>query len=257
MYSENPDNDVDARMQQPPHPTLTRHYKDGAERRSLLNRWFDSTAPHYDSINRILSLGTGDRYRKEALLRAGAATGMQFLDVGCGTGSIAAHAKRIVQPGGQVIALDPSRQMLRLATVDRVADAVQGLAEWLPFREKTFDMLAMGYALRHVEDLQLTFREYMRVLKPGGVLLLLEFIRPPSGPFYQLVKYYLRNVAPAVTRLLTRNREAQALMVYHWETVESCVGPETIVEVLRRVGFEHIDVHLTLGFFGEYTATKP
>ena len=82
--------------------------------------------------------------------------------------------------------------MLRMTMDDRTSNVVQGIAELLPFRSNTFEMLTMGYALRHVEDLTSTFREYLRVLKPGGVLLVLEIIPPPSGLTYYLVKWCSR-----------------------------------------------------------------
>ncbi len=251
--SENPDL-PDVRLA--PHPTLTRYYATEHERYRCISTWFDTTAPDYDWINRFLSLGTGLRYRRDALLRAGLGSGMQLLDVGCGTGVIAYHAGHIVSPHGQVTALDPSRQMLHEAQQKGVRRVAQGFAECLPFADNCFDMLSMGYALRHVVDLHMTFREYRRVLKPGGVALLLEITPPKSRLPQLLLKYYLKHLIPAATRLLTRNCHAQVLMAYYWETIEQCVPPETILQALGNAGFAHIDRRVSLGIFSEYTATK-
>jgi demethylmenaquinone methyltransferase/2-methoxy-6-polyprenyl-1,4-benzoquinol methylase len=221
-----------------------------------IRQWFDTTAQYYDGINQILSLGTSGTYRRLALLRAGLGDGMQVLDVGCGTGAIADHARRIVSTHGRVVALDPSIHMLHEAHRSRVHDVVQGLGEFLPFADNSFNMLTMGYALRHVMDLHMVFREYKRVLQPGGSVLILEITLPTLRTSYLLLKYYLKGVIPTMTRLLTRNREAQTLMAYHWDTIEQCVSPETIMEALRYVGFEQVKRHVTLGIFSEYTARK-
>ncbi len=243
-------------VQLAPHPALTHYYATEYERYRCISNWFDTTAPDYDWINRFLSLGTGLRYRRDALLRAGLGQGMQLLDVGCGTGTIACRAGQIVGPHGQVAALDPSRQMLHEAQQKGVHRVTQGFAEHLPFADNCFDMLSMGYALRHVADLHVTFREYRRVLKPGGVVLLLEITPPKSRWPRLLLKYYLKHLIPAATRLFTRNRHAQVLMTYYWETIEQCVPPETILQALVEAGFDHVDRFVSLGVFSEYTATK-
>lgn len=92
----------------PPHQVLTDYYADAQQRRALVDHLFDASAQHYDWINAVMSFGSGQRYRRLALLRAGLKPGMSVLDVGCGTGVIAALAAQIVGPTGQICALDPS-----------------------------------------------------------------------------------------------------------------------------------------------------
>jgi demethylmenaquinone methyltransferase/2-methoxy-6-polyprenyl-1,4-benzoquinol methylase len=153
-----------------------------------------------------------------------------------------------------VVALDPSAGMLREALQRPLHYVIQGVGERLPFAAGTFDLLIIGYALRHVADLGITFQECQRVLKPGGCLLLLEITAPRLKlPFY-LLKAYLRYIVPTVTRLGRHSPEAQQLMAYYWDTIEHCVTPERIVAALQQAGFKRVKRSVQLGIFSEYTA---
>lgn len=240
-----------------PHPVLSAWYRDEAERRLRVNQLFDAAAGHYDWINRVMSLGSGRRYRRDALLRAGLAPGMRHLDVGTGTGVIALLGQDIVGSAGEVVALDPSPGMLEVARRAGVRTLVPGRAESLPFEDARFDLLTMGYALRHVSDLQATFTEYLRVLRPGAKVLILEITRPRPGLGYHLLKFYLGTLVPLVTRVLRRSRESQTLMRYYWDTIEHCVPPATILAALDAAGFEQVRRHVVLGVFSEYSGVRP
>jgi demethylmenaquinone methyltransferase/2-methoxy-6-polyprenyl-1,4-benzoquinol methylase len=239
-----------------PHPILTRYYANARERQAYVTQLFDNSAQHYDWINRVMSFGTGHMYRRQALQRIGLTAGMRVLDVGCGTGVIAQHAANIVGPQGSVVALDPSRGMLHAAVRQRAPHAIQGLGECLPFADNSFDALTMGYALRHVADLGQAFREYRRVLKPGGRALLLELVPPASRPFYMLFKLYMKWVVPILTGFCRRSREARMMMVYLWDTIEQCVPPETIMATFQTAGFEQVQRYVRAGVFSEYSARK-
>ena len=95
--------------------------------------------------------------------------------------------------------------------------------EQLPVADERFDFVSMGYALRHVVDLNATFREFQRVLKPGGVLLILEIAQPTTPLKRTALKFYLGRVIPLLGRLSTGQREMQTLMRYYWDTIENCV----------------------------------
>ena len=97
----------------PPHPILTDYYADEKERQARLVQLCNASVQHYDWIDPIMSFGTGDKYRRQVLLRAGLIDGMSMLDVGCGTGVLADYASQIVGPLGCVVALDPSIAMLQ------------------------------------------------------------------------------------------------------------------------------------------------
>lgn len=247
---------MDAELKTPPHPILKRFYASEDERRRRVNALFDAAARHYDWVEQGMSLGRGRWYRRRALRGIGLAAGMRVLDVGCGTGVIAREADKSVGPHGQVAALDPSRGMLGEARARGVLRVVQGVGEALPFADRSFDRLVMGYALRHVSDLGAAFREFHRVLKPGGALLLLEITMPRSRINQALLKLYLRHLVPPATRLFGRSREAGTLMAYYWETVERCVPPRVILDVLRGAGFARFHHRVEFGVFSEYTAAR-
>jgi demethylmenaquinone methyltransferase/2-methoxy-6-polyprenyl-1,4-benzoquinol methylase len=245
-----------SRFSLPPHPVLDNYYHDEEERKKRVKQLFNDSGSHYDWINSVMSFGTGERYRLEALERAGLGAGQSVLDIGCGTGVLARHEMDLVGPEGFVVGVDPSSGMLE-AAIERGVTVAMGRGELLPLADQSVDFVSMGYALRHVADLAETFAEYFRVLKPGGKVLLLEIAPPKSRLGYFFTKLYMKHVIPFVTRLGTRDRNAQLLMSYYWDTVEQCVPPELIMEALKKVGFVDVHRHVLFGIFGEYTAKRP
>ena len=240
----------------PPHPTLGRYYDNDDERPRFVRRLFDSAARDYDRIEGPMALGWGRRYRREALQRAGLSHGMTVLDVAIGTGLVAREAAGLAGER-QVIGLDPSLGMLLEARRQLGVAGVLGLGEQLPIREGGFDFLSMGYALRHLGDLTSAFKEFFRVLKPGGTVCVLELTRPANKAGAGIIRFYLRRVVPTLTRLRTRNAEAELLMRYLWDTIENCVPPALILDALDAAGFTDVNRVLSIGLFSEYTGRKP
>ena len=216
---------------------------------------FDRTAQHYDWINAVMSFGSGVWYRREALKRAGVSTGDTVLDVCTGTGLVARPAFGLVGETGQVFGFDASMGMLDAARQSLRIPLLQGYVEHLPFVDDSVDFVTMGYALRHVADLQTPFVEYLRVLRPGGRLLILEATRPKSRWRYVIVRFYLRQIVPVIARL--GGRDASTIMRYFWDTIENCVPPATIVNALQNAGFIDATRGVMFDLFSEYTATKP
>ena len=241
-----------------PHPPLEKYYRGEPERRGFVSGLFDRTAPHYDWINRIMSLGSGVRYRRDALRRAGLTEGARVLDVAVGTGLVARAARDILGDSGQVTGVDLSMGMLAEARKRLPITLVQGVAEKLPIRDACADFVTMGYALRHVSDLESTFREYLRVLKPGGTLLILELTRPAADTAaYRFTRFYLHTVVPLLASFGSGGSDARTLMEYFWDTVDQCVPPATILAALADSGFESPRQGIMHRVFSEYVAAKP
>jgi demethylmenaquinone methyltransferase/2-methoxy-6-polyprenyl-1,4-benzoquinol methylase len=229
------------------------YYDDAAGKRSFTRRIFDSSAVDYDRVDRLLAFGSGSWYRRQALQRGGLAPGMRMLDVAVGTGLVAREAATIVGDAGGVIGLDPSKGMLAQSGLHGLT-LVRGRAEALPFAPRSFDFLCMGYALRHLADLQTVFEEFRRVLRPGGRLLVLEITRPEGRVQLALLKAYLHAVLPVLTRVVARSKDTAMLYRYYWETIEACAPPARILATLEAAGFD-APVHGTqLGMFSEYGA---
>ncbi|WP_438479914.1 class I SAM-dependent methyltransferase [Oleiharenicola lentus] len=239
-----------------PHPTLTERYASPEAKPEFVDRLFDKGARHYDSVVDWGFLRSGAGYRKWVQQRHGLKPGMKLLDVACGTGLVAVESAKILGSAKDITCLDPSSGMLEVAKGKLDAHFVQGRAEAMPLPDNTFDFLTMGYALRHVSDLETTFAEYRRVLKPGGKLLILEVTKPAgaiSGFFFRV---YFGRVYPFLSGLFTRSRDAKDMMRYYWETMDACVPPERVVEALKAVGLVQVERKGMMGLFSEYTAVK-
>ena len=241
---------------QAPIGALPDYWADERGRRRFLRELFDGTARDYDYVERLLALGSGSWYRRQALLRAGLAPGMQVLDVATGTGLVAREALATVGPEGRVLGLDPSAGMLAEARRQLPITVLRGRGEKLPFADASFDFVSMGFALRHVTDLDALFREYRRVLKPGGVACVLEISLPRRKIIAQPLRVFMTRVVPAVARIAGRHLEARRLMNFYWDTIDACVAPEKVLAALARSGFESPRRALILGMFSEYVARK-
>lgn len=217
---------------------------------------FNNTAPFYDTVNRIFSLGSGGWYRRRCLRRAGLKPGLKVLDVAIGTGLIAESALEIVGPGGTVIGLDLSEAMLAEARRKLDIPLIQGVAEALPIASESIDFVVMGYAIRHIADLETCFGEFRRVLKRGGTLLLLEVSSPARAVYKTTLAQYLGRGVPRLSQWVTRQPKVRSLMNYHWETMESCIAPSVIKSALGISGFENLVCEGWFDLFRSYAAQK-
>lgn len=239
-----------------PHPSLTDHYTDTAGKPEFVNGLFNRGAAHYDRVVNWGFLYSGSFYRRWTQKRHGLRPGHKVLDVACGTGLVAVEAAKILGSAENITCLDPSEGMLAVAKTKLPATFVLGRAEKMPFPDNSFDFLTMGYALRHVTDLDETFREYHRVLKPGGKLLIMEVTRPTGPVSGFLFRVYFGRIYPFLTRIFTRSRDARDMMHYYWETMDASVRPETVLASLQTAGLSDVKRIPLMGLFSEYLAVK-
>src|SRR5215203_5655190 len=239
-----------------PHAPLPAYYRsDDAEARdAFLRKTFDDTAVDYDRLEKILGLGSGSWYRRQALLRAGLAPGMQVVDVGMGTGLVSREILNITGEPQRLVGVDPSPGMMEQAHFAQPVDCRIGRAEAIPVPTASVDFLVMGYALRHIADLAAAAAEFRRVLRPGGRLLVLEITRPESRAANLLLKAYMRGVVPAIARVVSRSRTSPMLWRYYWDTIEACVPPAQVQQTLANAGLTDVVRHVELGIFSEYRA---
>lgn len=256
MKTENP---VSTPVVHAPHVPLTDYYANEEARPGFVRNIFDRTAPDYDRIETLLAFGSGRWYRGQALERAGLTAGMKVCDVGIGTGLVAREAIKLVGDPALIVGVDPSVGMMEQARGLGV-QLVEGRAEAIPFPDAHFDFLSMGYALRHISDLEVAFREFRRVLKPGGRLCLLEITKPEGRIAAALLKGYMKGVVPVLARCVGASRDTAQLWRYYWDTIEACAEPERVLATLEAVGFQGVRRHIetrSLSIFAEYQAVNP
>lgn len=238
-------------------PRLRPYFQNEEERRRNTQTLFNEAAGGYDSAEALTALGSGAWYRREVLRRNGLGAGMTLLDVAAGTGLVTVAGVELVGPGGRVIALDPSPGMLAELRKKTSVETVEAYAEAIPLQDNLADFLSMGYALRHVGDLDKALAEYQRVLKPGGKVCLMEISRPKSRLLRGLLWLHISVLVPMLARLSGRHADVRRLWAYYGDTIEAALDPETILSALRRTGFTQVHCAVSLGVFREYTAVKP
>ncbi|MEM6550600.1 MAG: class I SAM-dependent methyltransferase [Planctomycetota bacterium] len=236
---------------------LERYYESEAQRRDRTREMFDAGAAGYDKAEALTGLGVGPWYRRRVLRRMGLKPGDDVLDVAMGTGLVAVEIQKLNLPGGVLVGLDPSPGMLAEAKQKLDVEVIEGYAESIPLDDDRFDLVTMGYALRHLSSLEQAFGEYLRVLKPGGQVCLMEITKPRGRLTGWLGGLYIRRVVPLLARLTGERKEVGTLWRYYWDTIQTCIDSEAIMNAMREAGFEDVRCNSTLSVFKEYLGTKP
>jgi demethylmenaquinone methyltransferase/2-methoxy-6-polyprenyl-1,4-benzoquinol methylase len=239
-----------------PHPPLADYYGAPEQREHFVRDLFDDTAPWYDWSVAFLSFGSGGRYRRQALERAGLKGGQRLLDIATGTGVVARAAKTITGDASAIIGIDPSIGMLLAGREKARFPLVEGGGEHLPFRDESFDMISIGFAMRHFADLDAVFRDCRRVLRPGGRMLILEITAPESRVARAFLGAYMGGIVPVMATVIARDRKVGKMLAYYWATTRDCVRPSVILDALRAAGFSDVNRHVELGMFSEYSASR-
>ena len=215
---------------------------------------FDTIARTYDRLNRVMTLGLDRRWRKRAV-KDFSILNSQFsiLDVACGTGDMVLE---LMKHGCKVTGIDLSEEMLAIARQKTAADVRMGNAEALPFADSEFDAVTCAFGVRNFVHLEASLREMLRVLKPGGKLVILELATPDSAlikPFYRL---YTRRVIPWLGSRLAGNREAYT---YLPASIERFPKGETFLKILTSLPYPLSSTRhrrLAFGVCRLYTVTR-
>jgi len=203
---------------------------------------FDRVASRYDALNSVMTAGLHHRWRERAADRAALNPGEAALDVCCGTGDLALELARRVAPGGRVVGCDFSEPMLDLAREKASARAAGGVRfEWadalaLPYDAARFDAVTVGFGVRNLADLDRGLHEMVRVLRPGGRLVVLEITQPTRPPLSTFFSLWFDRIVPLLGSL---SEESEAYS-YLPESVRSFPGPGRLAEKLHVAGLEQI-----------------
>jgi demethylmenaquinone methyltransferase/2-methoxy-6-polyprenyl-1,4-benzoquinol methylase len=205
---------------------------------------FDRIAVLYDLMNSVMTAGLHHRWRARAADYANVGPGSRVLDVACGTGDMAIELARRVEPGGEVIGSDFSEQMLARARLKAPAMRFEwGDALALPYEDDSFDAATVGFGARNFSDLEAGLREMVRVVRPGGRVVVLEITtptRPPLSVFYEL---WFNSIVPALGRV-AGDPDAYS---YLPNSVRRWPGPAELAATMDRCGLSEIRYLLTAG----------
>jgi demethylmenaquinone methyltransferase/2-methoxy-6-polyprenyl-1,4-benzoquinol methylase len=219
---------------------------------------FDAIAERYDMLNRILSFGVDQSWRRRTVNSLAIQNGHRVLDLATGTGDLAIMIARR-HPGATVLGVDPSRNMLAVGE-RKVADAgltgrvsfAYGDAEHLELPDASVDGISMAFGIRNVPDRARALREMARVTRPGGRIAILELSEPRRGILGPLARFHIRTVVPRLGALLSGSREYRYLQ----QSIAAFPPPEEFADVMRASGLTVLEVApLTFGVSCLYVAT--
>jgi demethylmenaquinone methyltransferase/2-methoxy-6-polyprenyl-1,4-benzoquinol methylase len=218
-----------------------------AEKAQRIRSVFASVAGKYDVMNDLMSFGVHRLWKQFTLSLTGLKPGQRALDVAGGTGDLALGMLRQVGKEGRVVLSDINPSMLERGR-DRLldlgwagnAECLVADAERLPFDDNSFDCVTIGFGLRNVTDKAAALDSMLRVLKPGGQLLILEFSQPVAPGLKPLYDAYSFNVLPLLGRYVAGD---EASYRYLAESIRMHPGQETLLELLRTAGYAQVRYH--------------
>lgn len=202
---------------------------------------FHSVAAKYDLMNDLMSGGVHRIWKFFTIEKSGARAGHTILDIAGGTGDLSASFSKIVGETGQVILADINDSMLKVGRdklIDRGhgnnIDYVQADAQYLPFPDNTFDCITIAFGLRNVTNKDLALASMLRVLKPGGRLLVLEFSKPTTTTLEKIYDTYSFKILPKMGELVAGDAESYAYLA---ESIRMHPDQETLKDMMNSAGF--------------------
>jgi demethylmenaquinone methyltransferase/2-methoxy-6-polyprenyl-1,4-benzoquinol methylase len=223
---------------------------------------FHSVADNYDLMNDLMSAGIHRLWKRVAIEMSGVRSGHTVLDIAGGTGDLAAKFSRLVGPEGTVVLADINQSMLRVGR-DRLIDRgissnvrfAQSDAQHLPFPDNTFNLITIAFGLRNVTDKDMALRSMLRVLKPGGKLLVLEFSKPNNVVLSKLYDSYSFNVLPKLGKLFANDGDSYQYLA---ESIRMHPDQKTLMGMMDSAGFANTNFHnMTGGIVAVHRGIKP
>jgi demethylmenaquinone methyltransferase/2-methoxy-6-polyprenyl-1,4-benzoquinol methylase len=214
----------------------------GEEKVRAVREMFDTIAPRYDLVNRVMTFGLDVRWRKQATRSLGLSAGSTVLDIAAGTGDFCRELQRA---GLSPIGVDLSYGMLAAART--TAPLVQGDALRLAMPDASVDGVTCGFALRNLVELQPFFAELARVLRPGGRIALLDVAQPTNPVLRWGHGIYFGRVVPVIGGLLNGRGQGKAAYRYLPKSAAYLPEGEGMTEMLRAVGFADAERRLLSG----------
>lgn len=228
-------------------------------KKSQVSRMFDHIAGTYDFLNHFLSLGIDIQWRRKVIKALRSHQPKQIIDLATGTGDLAIEAtklnpEKVVGVDISEGMLDIGRKKLRKKGLEDVIKLTYGDSENLDYQNHRFDAAMVAFGVRNYEDLDQGLREIYRVIKPGGMIVVLEFSQPEYFPMKQLYMLYFRKILPLIGRLFSKNRSAYS---YLPESVLAFPSGKEFLKHLQKSGFKDTScLKLTFGIASIYQGIK-
>ena len=219
---------------------------------------FDGIAARYDLLNRIISLGIDQRWRKKTVAALEINGAERVLDLATGTADLAMMVAHL-HPQAQVVGLDPSRNMLAVgfkkvaaAELEKRIELVEGDAESLPFPDRSFDRICMAFGIRNVPNRARALREMARVVRPHGRIAILELAEPRDGALGAMARFHIHTVVPWVGSILSGAKEYRYLQ----RSIAAFPPPQEFAQLMTECGLSVLAAEsLTFGVATLYVAT--
>lgn len=242
------------------HDEIVPYQESGMEKKKQVAKMFDSIAFRYDFINRFLTAGVDVRWRKKAIAQLKELHPQRVLDVATGTADVALMTYDALHPQ-KIIGIDISNGMLELGrkkiekrNLQQQIELQNGDSETINFADNSFDAVTVAFGVRNFQNLEKGLGEMLRVLKPGGRIVILEFSRPKQKIFKGLCNFYMKVVAPGAGRLFADNKDAYA---YLNNSVQAFPEREQFTELMKETGYNNIYFKaLSLGICCYYCGSK-
>ena len=209
------------------------------EKPTFVRHMFADAARRYDRMNRIMTLGQDQRWRRLVVAACHIPPGGRLLDVATGTGDIALEALR-QHPDAFVVGADFTREMMRIGQAkdpDGRIPFVEADALRLPFPDDSFDAACSGFLMRNVSDVAAAFAEQRRVVKPGGRVVCLEITRPAAPIWRDIFHLYFFHLVPRISAFLSSNKDAYTYLPH---STLQFPRPPQLAEIMRSVGLKNV-----------------
>ncbi len=223
---------------------------------------FHSVAAKYDLMNDLMSGGVHRLWKRFTIEASAVRAGHKVLDIAGGTGDLSYQFARLVGPTGQVVLADINASMLKVGR-DRLIDrgiagnlqVAQADAQYLPFPDNTFDCITIAFGLRNVTDKDLALRSMLRVLKPGGRLLVLEFSKPQHSLLEKVYDTYSFKLLPFMGKVITNDADSYRYLA---ESIRMHPDQDTLKGMMNEAGFTNTSFHnMTGGIVALHKGFKP